>query len=47
MGRLWRANSGLVIQIPYFNDIDVDNIDAVLEGLISEVKAIPEVTPVS
>lgn len=35
-----------IIQIPYFDDIDVDDVQAVLQGLAIEVVARPKATPV-
>ena len=36
-----------VIQVPYFDDISVNDVDAALEGLIGEVETRPEATPIS
>ena len=36
-----RTDLGPVLQVPYFNDIRVNDVDAVLEGLISEVETRP------
>ena len=41
------TNSALVIQVPYFDDINVDDIHTVLKGLTSEVETRPKVTPMS
>ena len=42
-----RTNLILVTQVPYFDDINVNGVYAVLEGLINEVKTRPKVSPVS
>ena len=42
-----RTDLGPVLQVPYFNDIRVNDVDAVLEGLISEVETRPKATPIS
>jgi hypothetical protein len=36
--QLRRTNSVLVIQIPYFDNINVNDVHAALEGLIDEVE---------
>jgi len=45
--RLRRANIFPVIQVPYFDDIGVNDVDAVLEELISEIETRPQATPIS
>ena len=45
--RIGRANVIPVSQVPYFDDVGVNDVNAVLEGLISEVETRPQVTPVS
>jgi hypothetical protein len=42
-----RADLGPVPQVPDFNYIRVNNVYAVLEGLISKVETRPQVTPIS
>ena len=44
---LRRTNSLSVIQVPYFDDISVNDVHATLEGLISKVEIRPKVTPIS
>jgi hypothetical protein len=44
---LRRTNSLTVIQVPYFDDISVNDVHAALEGLISKVEIRPKVTPIS
>jgi hypothetical protein len=46
-GQLNRTNSVLVIEVPYFDDINVNDVHTTLEGLISEVETRPKATPVS
>ena len=41
------TNSVLIIQVPDFNDIDVNDIHTALEGLTSEVETRLKVTPVT
>jgi hypothetical protein len=36
-----------IVQAPYFNDIDVEDIHTTLEGLINKVKTGLKATPVS
>jgi hypothetical protein len=36
-----------VKQVPYFDDINVNDVHAVLEGLIGEVETRPKATPIS
>jgi len=36
-----------VFQVPYFDDIGVNDVYAVPEGLINEVETRPQATPVS
>ncbi len=42
-----RTNSVSVKQVPYFDDINVNDVHAALEGLISEVETRPKATPIS
>ena len=44
-----RANFIPVSQVPYFDDVVVNDVDAVIqvEGVINEVETRPQVTPVS
>ena len=42
-----RTDFGPVLQVPYFNDIRVNDVDAVFEGLISEVETGPQAPPIS
>jgi hypothetical protein len=42
-----RANFALVFQVPYIDDIGVNDVDAVPEGLICEVETRPQTAPVS
>ena len=34
-----RTNSVIVIQVPYFDDINVNDVHAALKGLLSEIEA--------
>ena len=36
-----------VIQVPYFDDINVNDVHATLEGLISKLEIRPKATPIS
>ena len=45
--RLERTDLGPVLQVPYFNDIRVNDVYAVLEGLISKVETRTQATPIS
>jgi hypothetical protein len=45
--RLGRANIIPVIQVPYFDDIGVNDVDAVLEELIGKIETRPQATPIS
>jgi hypothetical protein len=44
---LGRSNFVPVIQIPYLDNIGMNDIYAVLEGLVSEVETRPKAAPVS
>ena len=44
---LRRTDTVSVIQVPYFDDINVNDVHTVLKGLISELKARPKATPIS
>ncbi len=46
-GHVKRTNFISVIQVPYFDDIDVNDIYTVLNGLMSEVETRPKVSPIS
>ena len=45
--QLKRTDSVLVIRVPYFDNINVNDVHATLERLINEVETRPKVTPVS
>ena len=45
-GHVRRTNSAPVIQVPYFDDINVNDIYTVLKGLTGEVGTRPKVTPI-
>ena len=42
-----RVNLCPVLQVPYLNEVDMDDIHAVLKGSISKVDTRPKVVPVS
>jgi hypothetical protein len=42
-----RTDFGPVLQVPYFDDICVNDVYAILEGLISEVETRPQAPPIS
>jgi hypothetical protein len=42
-----RTNFGFVTKVPYFDDINMNDVHTTLEGLIGEVETGPKVTPVS
>ena len=41
------TNSIPVIQIPCFDDINVNEVHAVLDGFVSKVETRPKITPIS
>ena len=45
--QVWRTNSVLVMQVPYFDDLGVNDVHATVEWSVSKVETRPKVTPVS